>query len=333
MSLYSRRFFVTGGFSLIACHRSLKDFEFSPASSSKEGLAVTYFSVGCVKIRFGDRSILTDPFFSHLPILQVAFGEIDSDPEQYNPYLDQIEGIDAVLVGHSHYDHTLDLPVVASRLAPHARIFGSQTLKHTYAVSNLPRPIIPVNEQLASQNTHGTWSYILEKNIRILPIQSGHPTQYLFFHLYTEKRTIDRRTLPTRSDDYQEGITIAYLVDFLDPQTGDIQARVYIQTSSTGFPTGSFPKDILDEHPVQVAILGMDCANIKVKNKPSIIDFLNPSAVVFCHWEDFFRPKTKEPKSIVRVDMHKLKEALPSTEERTYIFPYWDRTYVFPIDE
>lgn len=332
MSSYSRRFFMTGLLSLTACRRSLKSFAFSPASPAQEGLAITYFSVGCTKIRLGNRSILTDPFFSHLSALQVAFGEINSDPEQYTPYLNQIDGVDAVLVGHSHYDHTLDLPVVAPRLASHAKIFGSQTLKHTYAASTLPRPIVPVNALLATPNRHGKWCFIPEQHIRILPIQSGHPNQYLFVHLYTEKRTTDRVTPPSRSDDYQEGITIAYLIDFLDPQTGEIQARVYVQTSSTGFPTGSFPKDILEEHPVQVAILGMDCANIKAKNKPSIIDFLNPRAVVFCHWEDFFRPKSKEPKSIVRVDMHRLKEALPSTEERQYIFPFWDRTYSFPVD-
>lgn len=323
---------MTGLLSLGACHRSLKHFAFEPASVSQDGLAVTYFSVGCLKVRFGDRSILTDPFFSHLPIFRVAFGTIESDPDQYVQYLDMLKGIDAVLVGHSHYDHTLALPVVSPHLAPHAKIFGSQTLKHTYAASNLPRPIVPVNQFLATADHHGTWCYIPEQHIRILPIQSGHPTQYLFFHLYAEKRTTDRTTPPVHADDYQEGVTIAYLVDFLDPQTGAVQSRVYIQTSSTGFPVGSFPKEILDEHPVQVAILGMDCANIKAKNKPSIIDFLNPSAVVFCHWEDFFRPKTQEPRPIVRVNLHKLKKALPSTTDRQYVFPFWDRTYVFPAD-
>ena len=186
MSLYSRRFFVTGLLSLSACRRSLQSFPFDPPSTLETGLSVTYFSVGCLKIRLGDRTILTDPFFSHLPILQVAFGTIDSDPDQYTQYLDDLEGVDAVLVGHSHYDHTLDLPVVSSRLAPHAKIFGSRTLMHTYAASNLPRPIIPVNQHLAAPKRHGTWLSIPEKHIRILPIQSGHPNQYLFFHLYTE---------------------------------------------------------------------------------------------------------------------------------------------------
>jgi hypothetical protein len=168
--------------------------------------------------------------------------------------------------------------------------------------------------------------------MRILPIRSNHPTQYLFLHLFTEKLSEDRKTPPTRASDYQEGITIAYLVDFLHPQTKEIQSRVYIQTSSTGYPAGYFPASVLEEKSVDVAILAMDCANIKAAGtEKSIVDFLSPSSVMFCHWEDFFRSKNKEPKEIVRVNLAKLKESLPSTAERRYIFPYWDRKYIFPI--
>ena len=328
----SRRQLVAGLLSMTACHRSLKDFPFSPNRTAGEGLEVTYFSVGCLRLRFGNRSILTDPFFSHLPFAQVAFGKTVSDPEQYGPYLKEVEGTDVVLVGHSHYDHVLDLPVVAPVLAPHAKILGSRTLFHTYATSDLPRPIVTVNEHVATPEKKGSWIYIPEQHIRILPILSDHPTQYLFIHLFTEKLTADRESPPERAGDFQEGITIAYLVDFLHPETGAIQCRTYIQTSSTGYPAGYFPAEIRDQHPVSVAVLAMDCANKLAKGEKSIADFLQPSAVVFCHWEDFFRPKTEAPKEIVRVDLHQLRKRLPSTAEREYIFPFWDRKYVFPID-
>lgn len=331
ISTYSRRFFVSGLLSSTACHRSLKHFPFEPSNEEGEGLEVTYFGVGCLKFRFGSRSILTDPFFSYLPFAQVAFGSISSDPTQYEPYLSDVKGVDVVLVGHSHYDHVLDLPVVAPELAPHAQILGSQTLYHTFAASNLPRPILSVQPFLATPNRHGEWVHMPGQHIRILPIRSDHPTQYLFIHLFTDHVTSNREAPLRKASDYQEGETIAYLVDFLDPSTGSIQCRVYVQTSSTGYPAGYCPKDIVDEHPITLAVLGMDCANIKAQKKTSIIDFLQPKAVIFCHWEDFFRPKTKEPREIVRVDLHKLRKALPSTEKRRYIFPYWDRRYIVPV--
>ena len=324
---------LLAGLACTACARSLKNFPFDPEGIPLQGIEVTYFSVGCVRIRFGERAILTDPFFSHLPFLQVAFGNTISDPEQYTPYLKEVEGVDAVLVGHSHYDHTLDLAVVAPHLAPNAKIFGSQTLAHTYATSSLERSIVPVNRQLASPESLGEWIDLPEQHMRILPIRSDHPTQYLFIHLFTEKLSHDRSSPPLHAGDFQEGITIAYLVDFLDPVSREIQARTYIQTSSTGYPAGYFPASILEEHPVDMAVLAMDCANIKSEKKKSIIDFLQPSAVLFCHWEDFFRPKSQEPKEIVRVDLHKLRTALPSTSDRRYIFPYWDRSYYVPISQ
>jgi L-ascorbate metabolism protein UlaG (beta-lactamase superfamily) len=328
----SRRAFVGGLISSTACGRSLKHFPFDHSDPPSEGVEITYFSVGCMRIRFQGRTLLTDPFFSHIPFSRVAFGKTISDPKQYTPYLKEVRDVDAVLVGHSHYDHVLDLSAIAPHLAPNAQIFGSQTLNHTYAASKLPRPIVPVNEMLATEKENGTWIPIPEQNMRILPIRSNHPTQYLFLHLFTEKLNEDRRTPPIRASDYQEGITIAYLVDFLHPQTQEVQCRVYIQTSSTGYPAGYFPPSILEEKSVDVAVLAMDCANIKAAGtEQSIIDFLSPSSIVFCHWEDFFRTKDKEPKEIVRVNLAKLKESLPSTPNRRYVFPYWDRSYIFSV--
>ena len=105
----------------------------------------------------------------------------------------------------------------------------------------------------------------------------------------------------TRSDSrtskafhYQEGLTFAFLIDFIGDNR--IQRRVYIQTTSTGFPMGSFPKSILKEHPIDVALLSMDSANIAMNNKYSILDFLNPNITFFCHYENFFSPKRQRTK-------------------------------------
>ena len=107
--------------------------------------------------------------------------------------------------------------------------------------------------------------------------------------------------------------------------------RVYVQTSSTGYPAGFAPPAVFAERPIDVALLPMDCANLKYEGKtPNLIDTLAPKTVFFCHWEDFFEPKSGVPKEIMKVDLPELKAFYRSTARTRYIFPYWNSRFVVP---
>jgi len=318
-----------GGMSLLAgCGSRLRRFPFSTGDPQADGMRITYFSVGCFLIEWRGLAVLTDPFWSHLPFGQVAFGSAGSDPAQVDPYLAQLSAVQAVLVGHAHYDHMLDLPYIASSLAPEAQVFGSRTLAHTLAPLSLPLRFNAVNEQVATPERPGQWQSAAGGRIRVLPIASGHPNNYAFIHMWTDRLTEDRVTAPTRASDFQEGETLAYLVDFLDG--ADIVHRIYVQTSSRGHPDGFFPAEILAERGVDVALLGMDCANIEARGGDSIIDFLQPTTVIFCHWERFFRSKEKSPREITKVNLPRLYRRLEADTRFEYRFPAWDSRHVFP---
>jgi L-ascorbate metabolism protein UlaG (beta-lactamase superfamily) len=290
-------------------------------------LRIKYYSVGCFLIEFDGVTFLSDPFWSHLSFNQITFGKTLTEPGLVDPYLPELKEVSAVFVCHSHYDHMLDLPYIAPHLKANAQVFGTKTLKNTLHANHLPLDFINVNDAVARPQSLGRRLTASDGRLRILPIHSGHPPQYLFFHLFQDRLKVPRQTPPQKVWDYQEGETLAFLIDILDEKKEQIVKRVYLQTSSTGFPSGSFPKEILKEHPVDVALLGIDCANIKAKGEPSIIDFLDPPIVIFAHWEDFFEPKKDPPREIIKVDLRELKKALPSTKERQYLFPYWDSEF------
>ena len=327
--MLSRRLFLTQCL-WTACTPSLKHFPFDRGNPIlPNALRITYYSVGCFLVEWKGEAFLTDPFWSHPSFLQVTLGKTIPISERVAPYIKDIQHAQAILVGHSHYDHALDLPYILPKLPPTAQVLGSQTLKHTFATLLPAHQFIVCNPHVASLNHGGQFLYTHNKRIRILPIQSSHPAQVGWIHLFQDSLHHDRRTPPTRSWHYQEGITLAFLVDFLDADQ-TIQKRVYVQTSSRGFPSGAFPKEILSEHPVDVALLGMDCANTKYRGQPSIIDYLKARHVVFCHWEDFFRHKEQAPKARVKAHLPKLKqyfESLEQEQEHSYIFPYFDSTF------
>lgn len=330
----SRRSFLSSATTLLAgCGSGLANFPFdrginANSGSSSTDLRVTYFSVGCTLIERGGVAVLTDPFFTHLPLSTVAFGDVVPNPRASAPYLRRFSDVQAILVGHAHYDHVLDLPPVTGAVAPGARVLGSQTLKHVFANAKLRRPVVAVNNYAASPTRPGTWLTLAGGRVRVLPIVSGHPNQYLCFHLYADKLKQDLNKAPSSAGDYQEGMTLAYLVDFMAPDGQTRLDRVYIQTSSTGYPAGFFPAGERDKHPVRLAVLAMDCANIKARGQRSIIDYIQPRNVLFCHWEDFFRPKSGTPYEVMKVDLPDLRRKLKTTPRLRYIFPSWDSTHV-----
>lgn len=317
---------------LAGCGASLKQFPFDRGEQtmSVDGLEVTFFGVACFVMRWRGTAILIDPFFTMLPLLKVGFGKAESDPKQIDPYLPLLGNVESVLVGHAHYDHVLDLPYIANRIRPGADVFGSRTLQHTLAPLDLPVSFRTVNDAAASPNQRGMWLTANRGRVRVLPIQSGHPNNYAFIHLWTRRLTEDRDSPPTRAHHFHEGETFAYLVDLLEDDGRTVAHRIYVQTSSRGYPDGFFPTEVLDGRQVDIALLAMDCANIEARNERSIIDELNPSTVLFCHWENFFRSKDRPPREIVKVNLPKLHEWFEADQRADYLFPAWNSRFHFP---
>ena len=333
MGVLDRRQFVMGSAAgLAGCGASLKRFPFDTGRTAPNdpGLDITFFGVACFVLRWRDTAVLVDPFFTIVPLLKVAFGRSESDPAQVDPHLPLLREVESVLVCHSHYDHVLDLPYVTPHLRPNPTVFGSQTLQHTLAPLDLPIHFEAVNERAASPDEAGTWLHANRGRVRVLPINSGHPNNYAFIHLWTDRLSTDRTTPPTRASDWQEGDTFAFLVDFLEDDGDTIVHRVYVQTSSRGLPDGLFPLSLLDERGVDVALLAMDCANTAARGQPSIIDAIAPRTVIFCHWENFFRSKDKPPREIVKVNVPALKRWFEADPRREYLFPAWNGRFQFP---
>lgn len=319
---------------LASCGHSLKNFpldrgvgtQISPAAP---GLQVRYHSVGCFYICYGEHAVLTDPFWSHLSFADCMVGRIAPDPEQIEPHLPPLHDVRAVCVAHGHYDHALALPYISPRLPADALIMGSKSLKHQFAASAIAQPFQVCNDRMALPEQPGVWTWLADSALRILPVRAAHPPQYLGIHLYKKNYSEDRTTPPTKISHYQEGQTLGFLMDFFVPGSKDIAYRVYFESSNTAFPSGAFPKEILAERKVDVALLPMDCARNARQGEYTLIDYIDAKTVIFCHWENFFRDKTRTPRDVMKVHLKKIKAYFEEKGDRRYIFPAWDSVYAF----
>jgi len=296
-------------------------FDMTTPGPGSLGLTVHFASVCCAIVEGFGTAFLCDPFFTHIPLRQVALGHSVPDPDAVTPFVPMLRDVQAVVVGHSHYDHVMAIPTVDPHLPDDAAYLGSQTLAHTFAASDLQHPLVPLNDQLTTIDRMGTPWLHPSGRLRVWPILSGHPAQWAFFHLYRRQLHTPRTRPPVRAHHYQEGLTLAFLVDFM--VDGKVAARVYVQSSSTGHPAGFFPAELLEERGVDLALMSMDVANREMESGDSVLHLVQPRHVVFTHYEDFFRPKTEAPREIVKVNLPPTHEFFTDTDRRSYWFPGW----------
>jgi L-ascorbate metabolism protein UlaG (beta-lactamase superfamily) len=163
------------------------------SSGSKGAVALTYLGAAGWKVEAGTHVLLVDPYFSRV--------EVDRQKTSLTPDATSIDRYapahaDAILVGHSHFDHLLDVPEIAKRTG--ARVVGTQSTFNVAHASGVP------DRQL----TIVGGGEILElapfsvRVIRALHAPIGLPST-----------TISEDVkLPMTADGYVEGGTLQYMV-------------------------------------------------------------------------------------------------------------------------
>jgi hypothetical protein len=254
---------------------------------------VRYYGAAGYHVKRGKDEFLFAPWLSAPSFGVVAASEVVGgmrpDPARIS---DGLSGTDisrsaAILVGHSHYDHLMDVPEVARKYAPNARIVCSKNSANILAGesdgADLVARTVLVDDRL------GQWIPIPGTRVRVMALQGDHPPHLLGIEFYTGTVDQPRTSPPDRGSDWKCGPTDVFLVDFLD-QAGKVSYRIYYQDASPVPPKGSVPAAVLAEHRVDLAIYCMSLHE-HVKNFPiELTKQLDPRVIVMGHWEDIFSP-------------------------------------------
>lgn len=288
-------------------------------------ITIEYLGVGGWLMRMGATAFMTAPFFSNPGFLDVGLGRIEVDSVAIEQFLPPVEDVAAILVGHAHYDHLMDIPYILRRRAPDARLYGSRTavnLLHGDPDLN-PDRLISVEEGAGSHEESGEWVYLEDRRVRFMALQSGHAPHFLQIELYEGEVEEPADELPNRAGGWKRGLPLAYLIDFLSPQ-GEVLYRIHYQDAAAAPPLGFLPENF-DGVPVDLAILcppGYE----EVSGYPGeILDALSPSKVLLGHWEDFFTSRTEPLRGVRGTDMNgfieRLEESLPQEAEWRILEP------------
>lgn len=298
--------------------------DLSPCESTVQ---FTYLGVGGFLIRAGDDALMTAPSFSHPALMAVATplwpirsdtAAVDRELRRYlGATLAPLAGVQSILVGHSHYDHLMDVPFIARRYLPHATIYGTLTTKrilmgdawmrtHASQIDSL----FPADSVVASAWQVGRWFYSPSRRMRFMAVRSTHAPNWWFITMARCHAQHDRASLPRTAWGWCLGEPVSYVIDLLDEGEKPV-FRIFYQDAATQ------PLDVVlppftgsDQHPVDVAIV---CAGNfkKVPDYPSLLlAALRPRYVILGHWEDFFHDQGDAPSPVRLTDTKELAARL-----------------------
>lgn len=257
------------------------------------------------------RLVLTPPAYSNPGAVRVAVWDLVRGVRSNAPRVwDAVRGLPAadsarwarvraVLVGHGHYDHLMDLPTLAPWL-PNATVYGS---------ASVVNQLHPVRHVLRADSV--TQSTALPSSVRVGPYVTAHampwdhaPNVWDFGLRYTIAPGLERRprtSLPGRARAWRMGTVLAWTVDIHDAG-GAVALRVLLHdAAATGDVVRDAVRTLAALPPARRTLALVVPANYdNAAGYPDVLlATLQPDHVLLAHWEDFFRPPS-HPLRIVR---------------------------------
>lgn len=290
------------------------------APPGSDELRLVYLGTGGWILEHGDDMVLTGPLFSNPGLIRTGLWYVDSDTLLVDRYMERydVRRARAILVGHAHYDHLMDVPRVATTHAPTAAIVGSRTVANTLGTwSGVGNRVDLVNDSAGDQETVGKWHPYGER-VRIMALRSHHAPHFDGYTLFQGSRDVALSQAPRYAADWLDGETFAFLIDFLSGPDS-VAFRVYYQDAVVAAPFGFAPDELIAEHPVDVAILVPATFDQVDWHPEAFIENLQPKRVLLGHWEDFFVPVDSPTLAIMLTDLGHFEDRL----ERVFAGEWW----------
>jgi L-ascorbate metabolism protein UlaG (beta-lactamase superfamily) len=253
---------------------ALREFE-AARLGLPAGLEVSWLGVSGYRLTYEGTTLLVDPYVSRVPLRSLVLRRRAlPDPGAIDRYLGSLDGVAAILVGHTHFDHAVDAPAIARRFR--APAYGSGSLAHLMRLHGLGELTVEVTPHEAYEIGP----------FRVTFVPSRH-SKLLF-----------GRRVPMAGEltcDHLDGLVpTAY-------KCGTVWG-IRIEVAGTSlYHQGSadLDDDELAGEPVDVFLAGVAGRSVTPRYWERILPRLDPRLVVPTHYDDFFAP-LGEPQKFVR---------------------------------
>lgn len=228
-----------------------------------KGLELTWLGTAGFRLAYQGTVIWIDPYVTRLPLADLLRKKVV--PPSKEAIARWVDKADAVLVGHTHFDHALDVPAIAQRTG--CKVYGSPSLQHLMGLYGLADQAVVVEAH---------------RDVEVGPFK---------FHF-----------VPSIHSKLQLGLGIPYSGELTCEHVGGLTPQAYkcghvwgihIEVAGTRFyhqGSADFVKDEIKDRGVDVFLCGISGRRFTPKYVERIVNALGPSVIVPTHYDDFFRP-------------------------------------------
>ncbi len=262
-----------------------------------------------VVVQYKNTGIIIDPFVSNQPLSKCGV-KVSADENLANAVFndDVIKHTKAVLLGHGHYDHAMDIVPLSKKLDSNTTVLCSNSTKNLLAPLNFG--IYPETDILIHKDSQATnWIYLPDSSARVMCFKSLHPPHILGITLYSGSQKKPRKTLPDYFSKWKMGHPLTFLIDFLE--NGKPVFRIFSQSSSAKGNMGLPPAAVLLEKSVDVCFSAAALPKHKTEYLDTTLQRIRPNVFVLTHWENFFKKYDEaQPEGVLKADIQALYERL-----------------------
>ena len=235
------------------------------------GVTMTWTGVAGFLFEADGVRIAIDPFVSRPGLFATLFRRARSDPLAVER---RLPPLDAVFVGHTHFDHALDLDSIAARF-PACRLYGSRTTAELCSRRG-------VASARVSEVEDGR--VVTVGPFRVEAIRSAHGLVPLV--RFVDRLDLPEEGVPRTPFRWPRGDVFAYRVD--------VRGRSFHVQGSAGLDDAALARQARCD--VLIACLAARKGTPRYLER--LGERLRPRVLVPCHHDDFFRPLDEAPRPI-----------------------------------
>lgn len=246
-----------------------------PAALEGDHLQITYLGTAGFVLQNAERTLVLDPFINRPGLLRTLFGQLPSHAE---PLKTLIPHADDVLIGHAHYDHILDAPLLCQQTG--ARLIGSSATMMVGRAAGLPESQL-LQTQGREDIACGSWI------VRGLPSVHG---KALFGRIPLPGDISAPPPWPPKLRDLRHGQVFNWWVQTNGLSVVHIDSADFIDAELAG-------------HQADVVCLCAIGRRFRPNYVRDVVKLLQPRWIIPCHWDTMITPIDAPPDLLPGVDL------------------------------
>jgi L-ascorbate metabolism protein UlaG (beta-lactamase superfamily) len=246
------------------------------SGSLPPGLELTWIGTAGFRLAYQGTVVWIDPYVTRLSLRDLLGRR--AVPPSASAVAAWIDRADAVLVGHTHFDHALDVPAIAKRFG--CKVYGSKSLAQLMRIHGLPAQAVVVEPHRDHEVGPFRFRFVPSLHSRlVLGLRVPYAGELTCEHL--------DELIPQR---YRCGQVWGICIEVAG-------LRIYHQGSA------DLIEDEIRDRGVDLFLCGISGRRFTPRYVERIVRALAPARIIPTHYDDFFRPLAAPPRLSLNVDL------------------------------